>query len=116
MSHFRDSVICAFGCAIPRRGRLTNASDLTMMTQPNPAVAEGLHVQSAALNGEQVPIVGRDQERALLYEQLQSAVAGRGRLVIIGGRAGIGKAMLVRDLVVHAGELGALVLAGDAMT
>lgn len=67
---------------------------------------------SAALNGDQAPIVGRDHERALLYEQLEAALAGRGRLVIIGGRAGIGKTTLVRDLVERARERDALVFAG----
>lgn len=50
-------------------------------------------------------IVGRDQELRVLDEALQSARAGRGKLVLVGGELGIGKTALVRRfLAARAGE------------
>jgi DNA-binding CsgD family transcriptional regulator len=57
-------------------------------------------------------LVGRERERALLGEQLAAMLAGRGRLVLVSGEAGIGKTTLVNDLTLHAVEGGARVLAG----
>ncbi|MGH2604812.1 MAG: BREX system ATP-binding domain-containing protein, partial [Dehalococcoidia bacterium] len=57
-------------------------------------------------------IVGRTAERVLLQEQLADAASGHGRLVIIGGEAGIGKTTLARDLARAAAERGALGLVG----
>ena len=56
-------------------------------------------------------LVGRDRELAILREQL-AALAGRGRLVLIGGEAGIGKTALAEGLCREAGQLGARVLTG----
>ena len=36
-------------------------------------------------------LVGRERERRLLRDRLAAALAGAGRLVLIGGEAGIGK-------------------------
>jgi DNA-binding CsgD family transcriptional regulator len=58
------------------------------------------------------PLVGRDAERALLREQLDLAISGQGRLVLIGGEAGIGKTTLAREICGEASELGATVLVG----
>ncbi|HRA46617.1 MAG TPA: AAA family ATPase [Thermomicrobiales bacterium] len=44
------------------------------------------------------PFVGRLQERAVLRSAAQLAAEGSGRLVLLGGEAGIGKTALVRDL------------------
>ncbi|MEA2510529.1 MAG: hypothetical protein QOJ59_16, partial [Thermomicrobiales bacterium] len=59
-----------------------------------------------------VHIVGRTRERVFLREEL-AAVGGGGRLVLIGGEAGIGKTTLARDLTRAAEGLGARVLAGS---
>lgn len=56
------------------------------------------------------PLFGREREQALLGESLQQAVTGRGRLVLIGGEAGVGKTSLVRSLAHEADSLGARVL------
>ena len=57
-------------------------------------------------------LVGRDQEQALLREQLAAALTGRGSLVLIDSEAGIGKTALPEALVTEAAERGALVLTG----
>ncbi len=57
-------------------------------------------------------LVGRAREQMYLREELARATGGRGRLVVIGGDAGIGKTSLVRDLAEGAAERGVAVLAG----
>lgn len=58
-------------------------------------------------------MIGRSRERVLLHEEVVRAIAGRGRLVLIGGEAGIGKTTLARDAVQEARQRGALVLSGN---
>lgn len=43
-------------------------------------------------------LYGRARERTLMWENWLQAAAGNGRIVVIGGDAGIGKSRLVRDL------------------
>jgi DNA-binding CsgD family transcriptional regulator len=57
-------------------------------------------------------LVGRTRERAVLREELAAARNGHGRLVLVGGEAGIGKTSLVRALTHYAAELGLRVLDG----
>lgn len=57
-------------------------------------------------------LYGREAEVGLLRESLRDALGGQGRLVLIGGEAGIGKTALVEALAADARELGALVLFG----
>src|SRR5690349_3063353 len=57
-------------------------------------------------------IVGRERERQLLDEQFSAATAGAGRLLLIGGEAGVGKTTLVHWLAREAGSRGARVLNG----
>jgi DNA-binding CsgD family transcriptional regulator/tetratricopeptide (TPR) repeat protein len=57
-------------------------------------------------------LVGRNRERASLHEDLDAALAGQGRLVLIGGAAGIGKTTLVRDVMREARGREMLVLSG----
>ena len=57
-------------------------------------------------------LVGRDRERDLLHHELAAAGAGSGRLVLLGGEAGIGKTSLARDLVRVAREREIRILAG----
>ncbi|MGH2350744.1 MAG: ATP-binding protein, partial [Chloroflexota bacterium] len=58
------------------------------------------------------PIVGREREQIFLREELASTIAGHGRLVLLGGEAGIGKTSLARDLAREASARGAQVLTG----
>ncbi len=67
---------------------------------------------TGAVTGGAAPLVGRDRERALLRERLGAALAGRGRLVLIAGAAGIGKTILAEALLAEARSEGALVLVG----
>ena len=57
--------------------------------------------------------VGRGRECLLLDDALRAAQAGRGRLVLISGEAGIGKSRLAREFVGRAEDLGARVLWGS---
>ena len=57
-------------------------------------------------------LVGRSSERRLLRRHLAASMDGHGRLVLIGGEAGIGKTTLTRDLARDASARDAIVLAG----
>ena len=57
-------------------------------------------------------LVGRERELGLLCDHLNTAVATRGSLVLIGGEAGIGKTALAEGVCEEAEEHGALVLVG----
>ena len=59
-----------------------------------------------------IGIFGRDAEKQRLQSALDSALQGKGGLVLLGGDAGIGKTTLVRDLADSAAKRGALVLTG----
>ena len=58
-------------------------------------------------------LVGRADEQAKLAACIDAALAGHGRLVLIGGEAGIGKTTLVGALRAMAEARGARVLAGN---
>ena len=57
-------------------------------------------------------LVGRTLEQLFLREELAAVLAGRGRLVLLGGEAGIGKTTLARDLAAEAAARGVRVLTG----
>jgi DNA-binding CsgD family transcriptional regulator len=57
-------------------------------------------------------LVGRDRELAILSEQLDAAIAGRGSLVLINGEAGIGKTVLTEALCQVATVSAACILTG----
>ncbi|MGH3876217.1 MAG: ATP-binding protein [Actinophytocola sp.] len=60
-------------------------------------------------------LVGRASELAELARALDTARAGRGSVVLVGGPAGIGKSRLVDELADLAGAAGVPVLRGRAM-
>jgi DNA-binding SARP family transcriptional activator len=60
----------------------------------------------------EIPMVGRDTEKGRVLHLLEEAKAGRGRLAIIRGEAGIGKTRLIADLAASALSRGARVLLG----
>jgi predicted ATPase len=57
-------------------------------------------------------LVGRSREQGVLREALAAASGGQGRLILLGGDAGIGKTTLARNLSREAVALGCRVLAG----
>ncbi len=57
-------------------------------------------------------LVGRTREQVFLREELAASITGHGRLVLLGGEAGIGKTTLARDLAQDAAGRGACVLTG----
>jgi DNA-binding CsgD family transcriptional regulator len=57
-------------------------------------------------------LVGRTLEQIFLREELAAVIGGRGRLVLLGGEAGIGKTTLARELGAEAVARGARVLIG----
>jgi DNA-binding SARP family transcriptional activator/RecA/RadA recombinase len=58
------------------------------------------------------PLIGRDVERTRLRETLAGVGAGRGRVAVVLGEAGVGKTRLAQELVAEAAGGGWLVLEG----
>jgi predicted ATPase len=77
------------------------------------AMADPAHHRAASPTAT-VPLVGREREQAALREALAAALAGHGSLVLIGGKAGIGKTTLAEWALAEAGERGAMILVGRA--
>jgi DNA-binding CsgD family transcriptional regulator len=59
-------------------------------------------------------LVGRERELERLFDALNRSINGAGKLVLLGGEAGIGKTALVRVLMNRAQRRGALVLSGGS--
>jgi DNA-binding CsgD family transcriptional regulator len=78
------------------------------------AVAEDARLwQSRTAFRETCPVVvGRMREQVFLREELAATFSSHGRLVLLGGEAGIGKTTLGRDLAREAATRGAWVLTG----
>ena len=75
------------------------------------------HVRSTgpygALASRSAPLLaGRTLEQIFLREELAAVLGGHGRLVLLGGEAGIGKTTLARDLADEATARGARVFSG----
>ncbi len=73
-----------------------------------PVVVYGVQQERAARSRFDVavtagltPLVGREQEAGLLWEQWMRAQAGGGQVVLLSAEAGIGKSRLVRALTEH---------------
>ncbi len=60
------------------------------------------------------PLVGRTKERRRFRDHLAAVLRGSGRLVVVGGEAGIGKTALVTALGHEATARGALLLTGHS--
>jgi class 3 adenylate cyclase len=54
---------------------------------------------AARHEGEVTPIVGRDQELALLVERWRQAKAGEGQVVLLSGEAGVGKSRITEAVI-----------------
>jgi type II secretory pathway predicted ATPase ExeA len=62
--------------------------------------------------GTEPTLIGRAWEHASLREELATAIGGRGRLVLIGGEAGIGKTALAQRLAGEAAAQELRILSG----
>jgi DNA-binding SARP family transcriptional activator len=76
---------------------------------PLPAIAS-----SPEWPGHETALIGREPELARVREALSAAVQGHGRLLVVGGVAGVGKTRLVDELAGHAVAQGTRVLLGRA--
>jgi tetratricopeptide (TPR) repeat protein len=65
-------------------------------------------------DGSAASFVGRDPELAALQTHAAEVLAGRGRVVVITGPAGVGKSRLLADLELRLAEQGVRVRAGAA--
>ena len=93
------------GRALQELERAILAQDASLETAPAPRPA-------APGRRAATPVVGRDQELALLEAGLEDALAGRGRLFVVAGGAGSGKTRLGDEIASRAKAGGARILWG----
>jgi AAA ATPase domain/Bacterial transcriptional activator domain len=93
------------GRALQSLERAILAQDASLDAAPAPRAAQP--GRRAA-----TPVVGRDDELALLEAGLEDALAGRGRLFVIAGAAGTGKTRLGDEIASRAKAGGARILWG----
>lgn len=91
--------------ALRSYGRGLRDSQLTQVVQGH---------RTPLLQGEELPLIGRDDEMALLVERLEAAAGGRAQVVLVGGDAGTGKTRLVHELARRAKQWGVPILRGRA--
>ncbi|MGH2584417.1 MAG: ATP-binding protein, partial [Dehalococcoidia bacterium] len=60
------------------------------------------------------PLVGRQRERALLWERLRAAGRGEGGVTVVAGEPGIGKTRLLEEVAAQAKAAGWTVIGGRA--
>ncbi|KPJ91588.1 MAG: hypothetical protein AMJ53_11330 [Gammaproteobacteria bacterium SG8_11] len=60
------------------------------------AVKERDHRENFITGSKQTPLIGREQESALLLDRLEQAKQGVGQVVLLSGEAGIGKSRLAQ--------------------
>src|SRR5262249_40517246 len=65
------------------------------------------------LQHEQSALVGRGRELAILTDELEQAISGRGRVVEVVGSPGIGKSRIVAETARLASERGVEVIAAN---
>jgi DNA-binding SARP family transcriptional activator len=80
--------------------------------QVRAGASEQANVGRQALERPRSVFVGREREIEVLLRALDDALAGNGRLLVIGGEPGIGKSRLAEELAVAATESRAEVLWG----
>lgn len=69
-------------------------------------------VPTPILVSERTPFVGRQSEQADLRRCLDSALAGRGTLVLLGGEPGVGKTRMAEEIAAEGRDRGALHFVG----
>lgn len=77
-----------------------------------PPLAAAPAVAGESVDTGRTPYVGRSDERALLRQAVNRAVAGSGGVVLIAGEAGLGKTRLVDEIAVEATASGMFVVRG----
>lgn len=65
--------------------------------------------------GARAPLVGRDDELELLLMRVSDSLGGHGRVVLVGGEAGIGKTRLCEELESRARNLGFVIMVGRCL-
>ncbi|HEY5602114.1 MAG TPA: adenylate/guanylate cyclase domain-containing protein [Gammaproteobacteria bacterium] len=62
------------------------------------SMAQSARTGAAQAAFNQVPLIGREQESALIVDRFEQAKTGQGQVVLLSGEAGIGKSRLVQLL------------------
>src|SRR2546421_2934794 len=77
-----------------------------------PQARSGERVMEQRTGNREPRLLGRKQELAVLWRQLEATTAGRLHVALVAGEPGIGKTRLLQENAEGAGEGGALVFRG----
>lgn len=91
------------------RWRLWEVAWRPELTSPGEERAGAVEMTGTA---GRTPYVGRTEERSVLRQEVNRAVGGAGRVVLIAGEAGLGKTRLVDEVAVEAKAAGMFVVRG----
>ncbi len=86
---------------------LESLGDLQLKGRDAPVRAWRLVSARGSREAELGPLVGRERELELIEETVGELKAGRGRILLLVGEAGIGKTRLLRELNARVGEAAA---------
>src|SRR5262245_12457016 len=84
-----------------------------------PVAAHALKGSSGRRRREQryeLPLVGRTEELEVLDAAVESALAGRGRVIGISAEAGVGKSRLIAEFVRRVADRGVVVASGECQS
>ena len=98
---------CGTTLAAAAEDRQAPVTHLAVTASRGPLPPQSQQYHTLARIAEAV-FVGRQAELGALRGALEDALAGRGRLVMLAGQAGIGKTRTVREFITHAQERGTL--------
>lgn len=115
MQHAADTILCDTATRDAASG-LVDFDELPPLSLKGKAHPVPVHVPRGETHqaGSTSILVGRRKERAALVAAVDALIAGKGRLLVLEGEAGLGKSLLAAELLELAEARGAACFSGAA--